>query len=168
MRFAILLVPLALGGCAVLQQAFAPVPVAAPADAVAPVAEDPAETAVTTPPPSPMARTVEDFDTTTEDERAAAIATPPPPSETRLGTTLATLGAPADPGIWIETALVDAPVMGRVEVAGTGRTVTLELRPSGGPEGSGSQISLPAMRLLEVPLTAIVELIVFRGAGDPA
>ncbi|SMY07770.1 D-galactarate dehydratase [Flavimaricola marinus] len=115
------------------------------------------------PPPPPTANTADEFDTTTAEDRAAALAVPEPAGEQSLGTTLATLGDPADPGIWMETPLVTELVMGRVEVTATGKTVVLELRPSGGEVGSGSEISLPAMRLLEIPLTAIQELAVFAG-----
>ena len=115
------------------------------------------------PPPPVGANTVDALDTTTQEDRDAALAAPAEPEgEQRLGTTLATLGSPADPGIWIETPLVTELVMGRAEVAATGKTVNLELRPSGAEEGSGSEISLPAMRLLEVPLTAIQELVLYR------
>jgi hypothetical protein len=41
----------------------------------------------------------------------------------------------------------------------------LELRPSGGVPGSGSQISLAAMRLLEIPLTALAEVVVYGPGG---
>lgn len=135
-----------------------------PAEAAAEIAEEPAvETLDPTPPPPPPvgANTAEEFDTTTEEDRAAALAPVEPAGEERLGTTLATLGSPADPGIWIETPLVDVLTPGRAEVVATGATVNLELRPSGGEPGSGSEISLPAMRLLELPLTAIEELVIY-------
>jgi hypothetical protein len=113
------------------------------------------------PPPPESARTVDEFDTTTEEDRAEAVAAPEPDSESAaIGTTLATLGSPADPGIWVKTPLVSEAVMGRVEYRG--RSVNVELRPSGGEDGAGSQISLAAMRLIEAPLTEIVELSVFR------
>ncbi|ROT98640.1 D-galactarate dehydratase [Histidinibacterium lentulum] len=113
------------------------------------------------PPPPETARTVEDFDTTTEEDRAEAVAAPEPEAESEaLGVTQATLGSPADPGIWVKTPLVSEAVMGRVEYQG--RSVNVELRPSGGEVGAGSQISLAAMRLIEAPLTEIVELSVFR------
>lgn len=113
------------------------------------------------PPPPETARTVDEFDTTTEEDRAEAVA-PPEPEAARasLGTTQATLGSPADPGIWVKTPLVTEAAMGRVEYQG--RSVNVELRPSGGEAGAGSQISLAAMRLIEAPLTEIVELAVFR------
>jgi hypothetical protein len=40
-------------------------------------------------------------------------------------------------------------------------SVNLELRPSGGTLGSGSQISLAAMRLIEAPLTGLPEVSVY-------
>ena len=130
--------------------------------ASAPVVEEPVETLDPTPPPPPPrnARTVEQFDTTTAEDRAAAVATPAAATSTALGTTIASLGSPADPGIWIKTPLVSELSMGRVEYQGN--AVTLELRPSGGPAGSGSQLSLAAMRLLEAPLTGLPEVTVFR------
>ncbi len=110
--------------------------------------------------PPPDARTVAQFDTTTADDRAAATAAPTPAGETRLGTTIATLGSPTDPGIWLKTPLVTELQLGRVNYTGT--SVKLELRPSGGEAGSGSQISLPAMRLLDAPLTGLLELTVYK------
>jgi hypothetical protein len=48
-----------------------------------------------------------------------------------------------------------------VVVAATGAEAQVELLPSGGAPGSGSQLSLPAFRLLGLPLTALPELEVF-------
>ena len=127
-----------------------------------PISAIPPETLDPDPPPPPPAeaRTVDDFDTTTEEDRAEAVAAPASASGTALGTTLATLGSPADPGIWLKTPLVSELAPGRIEYRGA--SVNVELRPSGGQTGSGSQISLAAMRLIEAPLTEIVELSVFR------
>jgi len=111
------------------------------------------------PPPPPTARTVEDFDTTTEEDRAAAITPVVASGERRLGTTIASLGSPTDPGIWFKTPLVSAVTQGRIEY--NGNSVNVELRPSGGAVGSGSQISLAAMRLIEAPLTALPEVAVY-------
>lgn len=116
------------------------------------------------PPPPPTARTVEDFDTTTAEDRAEAIATPAPgeaAGERRLGVTIASLGSPTDPGIWVKTPLVTEITQGRVEYPVNGKSVNVELRPSGGEPGSGSQVSLAAMRLLEAPLTGLPELTVY-------
>ena len=131
------------------------VPVAAPAP---PPTLDP-----TPPPPPPVAaRTVEEFDTTTAADRAAAVAAPvaAPAGEQNLGTTIASLGPPAEPGIWLRTGLVTELVQGRVAYQGT--SVNVELRPSGGAASAGSQISLAAMRLLGAPLTGLPELTVYR------
>ncbi len=113
------------------------------------------------PPPPPAARTAAQFDTTTAEDRAAATAPAAPVGEQSLGTTLATLGSPADPGIWLKTPLVSTLTQGRIDYEGT--AINIELRPSGGTAGSGSQISLPAMRLLGAPLTGIIEVAVFAG-----
>ena len=110
------------------------------------------------PPPPPAARTVEDFDTTSAADRAAAVAVPV--GQTALGTTIASLGSPTEPGIWLRTGLVTELVQGRVEYQG--KSVNVELRPSGGSASAGSQISLAAMRLLGVPLTGLPALTVFR------
>lgn len=149
-----------LAACAELQPANAPV------EAQAPAAQTPAPQPVAQPAPPPPApsggASAEALDTTTPEQRAAATAAPEPAGEQRLGTTVASLGSPADPGLWIETPLVSSVAQGRVEAA-NGKSVKLELRPSGGASGSGSEISLPAMRLLEVPLTDLPELTVYRG-----
>ena len=130
---------------------------------VTPVAR-PVETLDPTPPPPPppSARTVEQFDTTTQEDRAEALAVEEPAGETLLGTTNVSLGSPADPGIWLKTPLVNELTAGRAEYAANGNTVNIELRPSGGAAGSASQMSLAAMRLLEIPLTALADVKVFR------
>lgn len=103
------------------------------------------------------ARTAEAFDTTTAAERAAARAAPATGTRV-LGTTIATLGSPADPGFWLRTPLVDTPMRGVVVHPDSGARLGLELRPSGGAPGSGSQLSLPAFRAMNLPLTSLPEL----------
>ncbi|MCX7299778.1 MAG: D-galactarate dehydratase [Rhodobacterales bacterium] len=154
----VLLLTVLLGACSDFEE-FVQGPGAETAPVEAPVVPlDP-----TPPPPPPVAaRTVEEFDTTTAEDRAEAVAVPAAATEVELGTTIASLGSPTVPGIWMETPLVSEVVMGRVEYPPLGTSVALELRPSGGEAGSGSQISLAAMRLLEVPLTELPELVVFR------
>jgi hypothetical protein len=154
----ILLIPLILSGCAewdAFVQGPGAVPVTGETAATLPAA-------VIAPLPPVEARTVEEFDTTTADERAAAVAVPAAVAEVEIGTTIASLGSPTVPGIWMETPLVSEVVMGRVSYPLLGTSVALELRPSNGAAGSGSQISLAAMRLLGVPLTELPELVVFR------
>jgi len=107
------------------------------------------------------AKTAEAMDTTSSAERKAAAAASTP-AKAELGRTVASLGDPSQTGFWLMTPLVTAKTKGRVEDPSTGKTAEVELRPSGGAKGSGSQISLAAMRLLEVPLTALPELVVYR------
>ncbi|WP_223877666.1 D-galactarate dehydratase [Histidinibacterium aquaticum] len=142
-----------------MQESLQPTAMSAPTEGPSASAEP--ETLDPDPPPPPpaAATTVEDFDTTSEEDRAEALAAPASEGA-GLGTTLATLGSASDPGIWLKTPLVQETVMGRVEYQG--ESVNIELRPSGGEAGSGSQISLAAMRLIGAPLTEIVELTVFR------
>lgn len=109
------------------------------------------------PPPPRDARTIEDFDTTTQEERQAAAS--PSSSGSLLGTTVVTLGDAALPGFWIETPLVSAPGKGRLRYPQTGRSVEVELRPA---SGGSSRASLPALRLLDAPLTELVTLEVYR------
>ncbi|MFD0980740.1 D-galactarate dehydratase [Tropicimonas aquimaris] len=149
---------LAVAGCSQFR-----VPFRKPAD---PVAGAPMETVAAEPAaavPSPTALTPEQFDTTTGEQRAAAAAAAPVSGESRLGTTIASLGDPADPGFWAETGLVSEVRQGRLEYPATGKSVAVELRPSGGAPGSGTRVSLPALRVLEAPLTDLPELVVYGG-----
>jgi hypothetical protein len=123
-----------------------------------PLVAAPVATTNTAPPPPRNATTVADFDTTSQADRDAAV-TPVAASQTDLGTTIASLGSPTEPGIWMKTPLVTALTAGRVTYQGN--AINIELRPSGGAAGSGSQISLAAMRLLNAPLTGLPELTVF-------
>ncbi|SFC08199.1 D-galactarate dehydratase [Tropicimonas isoalkanivorans] len=148
---------LGVAGCA---QIGAPFRADAP-KAVQEAPEGPAPGTEQAPPPK-SAVTVEQFDTTTAEERAAAAA-PVEDGEKRLGTTIASLGDPADPGFWAETGMVDSVIQGRLENPANGKSVKVELRPSGGAAGSGTRVSLPALRVLEAPLTSLPELVVFGG-----
>ena len=105
-------------------------------------------------------RTAETLDQTTAAERAAATA--PGAGGAPLGETLASLGNPAEGGFWLRTGLVTDARQGRVVTQG-GATVQLELRPSGNAPGAGSQLSLPAFRALDLPLTDLPRLTVFGG-----
>ena len=128
-------------------------------DGTAPAVQETPAAAVTPPPPPATASTVEEFDTTTAADRAAAVVVQASAAELRLGTTIASLGPPTEPGIWLKTPLVQAVRAGRVVYQG--KSVNVELRPSGGGPGSGSQISLAAMRLIGAPLTGLPEIEVF-------
>ncbi len=119
-----------------------------------PVAVDTYETDVAAPPAG--ATTVGEFDTTTAADRAEALDTDTGGSA--LGTVTATLGAPTDPGIWVKTALVSEVTQGRADY--NGQSINVELRPLSG--SAGAQISLPAMRLLNAPLTGIISLTLYQ------
>lgn len=103
--------------------------------------------------------TAASLDTTTEAEKAAATSVSAPKSGL-LGETVASLGDPAKAGFWLMTPLVKAEVEGRIERPG-GAVASVTLLPSGTEEGSGSQISLAAMRALDLGLTDLVTLKVY-------
>ncbi|ETX29453.1 hypothetical protein [Roseivivax isoporae] len=113
--------------------------------------------------PSPTARTVEDFDVTTAEERQEAAAAPAPGGERNLGSTVASLGDPAQGGFWLETPLVTTATQGRVVYPATGKSAQVELRPIEGAATAGSRISLAAMRLIEAPLTDLPTVEVYAG-----
>ncbi|PRX37932.1 hypothetical protein SAMN05216257_10598 [Meinhardsimonia xiamenensis] len=116
----------------------------------------------TAPPPPAGAATAEAFDTTLPEEREAAVrAAQEMSGERLLGETVTSLGDPTIPGFWMETPLVSEARQGRVENPLTGKSVTVELRPSGGAPGSGSRLSLAAFRLLGADLRSLVTLKVY-------
>ncbi len=110
-------------------------------------------------PPAPGRRPA-DLDTTTAEERAAALSAPAAPAGRELGRVRVSLGNPNEPGIWIETPLVSVPVQGRAVWPATGASIAVELRPATDASGT-SRISLPALRLIGAPLTALPELVLF-------
>ena len=111
--------------------------------------------------PAQNARTAEQFDTTSNEQRAAALTQDSGGDGLReLGRTIASLGAPARPGFWLETPLVATEQKGRVVYPANGKAVSVDLLPLEGPQGGGSRISLPAMRLLGISLTDLPELVV--------
>jgi len=73
---------------------------------------------------------------------------------------VAALGDPIEPGFWLKTPLVTAEQPGILERAG-GATVQVTLLPLGGPATGGSQISLSAMRALDIGLTELITLKVY-------
>lgn len=112
------------------------------------------------PPPSSTARTAEGLDTTSREQRSAAQQAPVA-ADRALGTTIASLGSPTEPGFWLKTPLVSAQVQGRVVYPATGKSVQVTLIPIDGPATAGSRMSLPALRLIEAPLTGLPEVQVF-------
>lgn len=144
---------LMLGACAATVEApdvVVPAPVTEVATPAAPA-----------PLPRPTARTAAEFNTTTAEQRAAAAAAPVA-AEQRLGTTIASLGDPSQPGFWIKTPLVSAAGQGRVVNPANGKSSKVDLIPLDGPASGGSQLSLPVIQLLGVSLTDLPEIEVFR------
>ncbi|WP_104491725.1 hypothetical protein [Paracoccus denitrificans] len=110
--------------------------------------------------PSPAARTAAEFDTTTREQRAAAAA-PPTTGERRLGTTIASLGDPSQPGFWIKTPLAKSETDGRIVNPANGKSAKVRLIPLDGPASGGSQVSLPALQLIGVSLTDLPTIEVY-------
>ncbi|UWR16776.1 hypothetical protein [Sulfitobacter sp. M368] len=111
------------------------------------------------PPPAPSAQSAEALDTTTAEQRAAAVA--PPAAPTRdLGRTVASLGSPTEPGLWLKTPLVKAEAQGRVTNPANGKSSLVTLIPLDGPATGGSRVSLSAMRLIGASLTDLTEVTV--------
>lgn len=86
-----------------------------------------------------------------------------PAGDGRLGRTVAGLGDPGKPGLWLETPLVTAGGKGRVVWPTTGRWVAVALVPGSGEVTAGSRLSLDAMRALGAPLTDLIEVEVYTG-----
>jgi hypothetical protein len=127
---------------------------------VAAVKADPVLTSA--PPPPKAAKTQEELDTTTAAQRSQAAA-PATPEAKLLGTTVASLGSPTEPGFWLKTPLVKTESRGRVTNKANGKTSAVTLIPIEGPATGGSRLSLPAMRLIEASLTELTELNVTLG-----
>lgn len=109
--------------------------------------------------PRPQARPGQDADAERSSDRPASSGTGQNGAE--LGETLANLGSPTEPGLWLRTGLVNRVQQGRVARADGNGTVRVELRPSGSARSAGSQLSLAAFRALDAPLTQLVLLRVF-------
>ncbi len=153
---------LALGACAQVERVF-------PSKAKALPPESAVDEAMISPESARRApvrgrQTPAALDTTTAKERAAAVAMPATPSTRDLGKTIASLGAPSEPGFWLKTPLVKAPAKGRVEYGANGKSVAVDLIPIDSPKGAGSRLSLAAFRVLEAPLTGLPEVRVFQTA----
>ena len=82
------------------------------------------------------------------------------PASGLLGETVAALGDPVQPGFWLKTPLVTTEQPGILERPG-GATVQVTLLPLGGEVTGGSQISLAAMRALNIGLTELITLQVY-------
>ncbi len=97
----------------------------------------------------------------TDVELKAAVAKPVARPERDLGNTVAGLGMIDKTGFWLQTPLVKSKVEGRVVYLKTGNSINLILIPNGAVAGSGSQISIAAMKVLGIPIVDLAELRVF-------
>lgn len=113
--------------------------------------------ATAAPPPPVAAKTAEAFDTTTPEQRAAAAAPATAPTKA-LGKTVASLGSPTEPGLWLKTPLVKTEVQGRVTNPANGKSSVVTLLPIEGPATAGSRMSLAALRLIGASLTDLTEV----------
>lgn len=99
--------------------------------------------------------TAEDIAPADSSTRAAAVAAGDTASgDSVRGFTVASLGDATQPGLWIETPLVERERVVTV-VAPNGTTVEVTARPSGGERGSGSRLSLAAFQALGMDLTSL-------------
>ncbi|MDP2079803.1 MAG: hypothetical protein U0934_12735 [Pseudotabrizicola sp.] len=146
----------ATSGCAVLDR-LKPA-TAATAATAAPDASDASEPVAAAPAPVLGAggNTAAALDTTTAAQKQAALAAPAASGERELGKVTVSLGSPAEPGIWLRSALVTAPGKGRV-VTASGQSVAVDLLPGQG----AAQLSLAAYMALGLSLTALPEVTVF-------
>ncbi|MRX51408.1 hypothetical protein GI374_13340 [Paracoccus sp. S-4012] len=124
------------------------------------------QTAATTPPPAGPPVTEADGPTVVPaavtDPAAAAAAradAPAAPAAGSLGTTIASLGAAGEGGLWLKTPLVSREMAGRVVNTANGQSANVTLRPLGGQ--GGSQASLGLMQAVGAGLTDLPELEVF-------
>ncbi len=88
---------------------------------------------------------------------------PAPARSGNLGTTVASLGDAAQPGLWLKTPLVGTEQPGRVRSVETGQSVGVTLIPIEGPATAGSRLSLAAMQAIGAPLTGLPEVEVTAG-----
>tara|TARA_B100000700_G_C14592196_1_gene645153 strand:- start:19 stop:510 length:492 start_codon:yes stop_codon:yes gene_type:complete len=106
-----------------------------------------------------IARTAEELDLAT-DEEILAVVNKEILEETKfLGEIIVSLGDPAETGFWVKTSLVSTESQGRIVDKSTNKSVDLILLPLEDEE-NGGQISLSAMRALEIPITSIFKVLV--------
>ena len=73
-----------------------------------------------------------------------------------LVATIASLGNPAEPGLWLKTPVINIQQMGRVQYKG--KSIDVTLIPIEGAATAGSRMSLQAFQALGAPLTDLVEV----------
>ena len=93
-------------------------------------------------------------------EGTPSVAQPVAGQSGSLGVTVASLGTPAQTGLWLKTPLVKAQQTGSVEY--NGKTTTVLLIPTVGEATAGSRMSLQAFQALGAPLADLVSVEVTR------
>ena len=89
-------------------------------------------------------------------EGTPTVAQPVAGQSGSLGVTVASLGTPAETGLWLKTPLVKAQQTG--SVAYNGKTARVLLIPIVGEATAGSRMSLQAFQALGAPLTDLVSV----------
>jgi len=72
--------------------------------------------------------------------------------------TVASLGDPAQTGLWLKTPLVTTQRPGKIKLVASGASLDVTLIPIEGDAGAGSRLSLQAMQALGVSPADLVEL----------
>ena len=139
-----------MAGCAQVQTPAPPAPAAAKQSA----AVTPEILGTGTPTPANQ------LDIATDSERAAAADTTQKSAGALLGVTVAALGNPAQTGFWLKTALVDVETQGSIRMADNDSW--LPLAASSGKSVKLTAAPVAAVRMLDVPLTALVEVRVYK------
>lgn len=110
--------------------------------------------------PRGTATTPEALDQSTEAERKKAKQVSA--AGQNLGQTVASLGSPSEAGFWLKTPLVKVETPGQIRDRATGNALAVRLIPINGPVTAGSRMSLAAMRALNVGLSELVTVDVYR------
>ena len=94
-------------------------------------------------------------------ERVALTNATPVLGEFMVGSTVAYMSNPGEPGMWLKTHLVSEERQGRLVFPQTARSVFVTLRPLDVHKTNDSQISYAAMKGLSVQMTTLPVLDVF-------
>ncbi|MBN8631405.1 MAG: hypothetical protein J0L76_11170 [Rhodobacterales bacterium] len=144
---------LALSGCSLFQKEEGRTGVTGPGDAPPATEFAPAVSTTTL---GARAVSAETLDKTSAEEKAAALAAPAKGGERELGRVVVALGAPAEQGLWLSSALVKEKAQGRIATA-AGKSLAVELRPGTG----GALLSLSAFQALGLSLTDLPQVTVY-------
>lgn len=99
-------------------------------------------------------------ETISNDEADDSAEATPAPAPSGPKPTVASLGDPAKPGMWLETPIVQVERQGRITVKATGRSAEVTLIPIEGEETAGSRLSVSGFQAVGASLTDLVELTV--------